>query len=171
MVLILVERSVWNLLEKKDVVQKSFRINKQDDIWLGYLAVKLGRSQNELVNIAIKMLLEDNKKWLFEYHLQSMYHNSIGPEHDDCNVKKRLGDTEVELIPYNVNPKANETLLKITYYKDDRSDEVTAEDTKSVYFGPGHDQRVIDALTEVFIPSLDKYPQIFKPIQYEEIDV
>lgn len=159
------------MLKKKDVVQKSFRIQKQNDIWLSYLAVKLERTQNELVNIAIKMLLEDNKKWLFEYYLQLIYMNSMGPDHDDCTVKKRFGDTEVELIPYNVNPEANETLLKITYYKDDKSDEVTAEDTKSVYCGPGYDSRVITALSEVFMPSLDKYPQIFTPIQYEEIDV
>lgn len=147
------------MLEKKDVVQKSFRITRQNDIWLGLLSAKLGRTQNELVNIAIKMLLDDNKKWFFEEFIKATFKI----EFDQVGIlEKRLADTEVKIKPYSVYPNGNVTEIYITYYKSDSSDEVISNKKVDVCFGPGHGSKIIYNLTEVFRETLAKYPYIMK---------
>ena len=51
------------MLEKKDVVQKSFRIDKKLDVALAKLSEILNRSQNELIDHAIRLLIRENEKW------------------------------------------------------------------------------------------------------------
>ena len=147
------------MLEKKDVVQKSFRIYKQNDIWLGLLAIKLGRTQNELVNIAIKMLLDDNKRWFFDEFIRATFEldfHEKGPYE-----KKRLGDISVEILPYYDNTE-NQTYINIRHYKDDMSDSVVEESTVKVEFGPGYEARLVEALVDIFEETLRKYPNIMK---------
>lgn len=147
------------MLEKKDVVQKSFRIHKQNDIWLSLLAAKLGRTQNELVNIAIKMLLDDNKQWFFEMFIESLFRSAISE--NGVMVKERLGDIEVEVIPINLTTR-NAAVLKLTFYEDDISDSGIKYEEQEVENGPGYHQRILQTLVSIFTPVLDKYPQIMK---------
>ena len=51
------------MLERKDIVQKSFRIDRKLDIALAELSEILNRSQNELIDHAIRLLIRENKKW------------------------------------------------------------------------------------------------------------
>lgn len=147
------------MLEKKDVVQKSFRIHKQNDIWLSLLAVKLGRTQNELVNIAIKMLLDDNKLWFFESFIEATF--SEGLSEKGIIVKKRLEDVAVEIIPINLS-KGNSAIFNITYYQDNESDCEIKTDKREIPNGPGYHSRMVQALVEIFKPTLERYPQIMK---------
>jgi len=147
-----------NMLKKKDVVQKSFRIHRQNDIWLGLLAAKLGRTQNELVNIAIKMLLEDNKKWFFEDFIEAEFKEAI--RENGVYIKKRLGNVEVGVTPYNLN-KTNSALLEMVYYEGESNDIINVGQ-QEVYFGPGYEARLRQALVEIFEPVLVEYPRIMK---------
>lgn len=52
------------MLNKKEIVQKSFRIDKNTDNKLKQLSVILNRRENELVNIALKSLIEEHKMLL-----------------------------------------------------------------------------------------------------------
>lgn len=148
------------MLEKKDVVQKSFRIHRQNDIWLGLLAAKLGRTQNELVNIAIKMLLEDNKKWFFEEFVKATF--GVNVLEDAKSAKRRLGDTEVTIIPYDSNPEGRHVSLNVTRYKDEISNMEECTYRIKVEFEPGYMHRVIDELTNIFEDTLVRYPDIMK---------
>lgn len=51
------------MLEKKELIQKSFRIDKKLDEALSELSKILNRSQNELVDYAIRLLIDKNKRW------------------------------------------------------------------------------------------------------------
>lgn len=151
------------MLDKKEVVQKSFRITKQNEIWLSLLAIKLGRTQNELVNFAIKMLLDDNKKWFFEEFIRSTFNiDSLEVRHNDIHEKKRLGDTEVEVVTYNEHAKGNGICLNITYYEDDLSNSVKNTDQVRIDFGPGYENRILSCLTNIFEETLNRYPKIMK---------
>lgn len=148
------------MLEKKDVVQKSFRVHRQNDIWLGLLAAKLGRTQNELVNIAIKMLLEDNKKWFFEEFIKSVF--EINALTDAVQVKRRLGDTEVEIVPCGIHLEGHFVCLNVTCYRDAQSNDVERTYSKKINIEPGYMNRVISELTNIFEETLVKYPDIMK---------
>jgi predicted DNA-binding protein len=50
-------------LNKKYVVQKSFRIDANLENDLELLSNVLGRTQNDLVNYALELLMKDNKEW------------------------------------------------------------------------------------------------------------
>lgn len=147
------------MLEKKDVVQKSFRIHKQNDIWLGLLALKLGRTQNELINIAIKMLLDDNKRWFFEIFIEATFREAISE--NGISVKVRLGDIEVEVFPINLTNK-NAAVLNIKYFEDDSGDREIRTDRQEIANGPGYNYRLTQALVSIFEPAFDRYPQIMK---------
>lgn len=54
------------VLRKKYVVQKSFRIDAKLERDLEFLSGKLGRPQNDLVNLSLEMLIHDNKQWFSE---------------------------------------------------------------------------------------------------------
>lgn len=54
------------MLDKKYVVQKSFRVDAKLERDLEQLSVKLNRPQNELVNFALEMLMQDNRLWFAE---------------------------------------------------------------------------------------------------------
>lgn len=149
------------MLDKKDVVQKSFRIAKQNDIWLGLLAIKLGRTQNELVNIAIKMLLDDNKKWFFEEFIESTFDLCAITDFQDVKYKKkRLGDIEAEIVPFNDIGRG--VYLNITYYDDDLCESVKDIAQIKIDFGPGYGNRIIRSLTDIFENTLNRYPKIMK---------
>ena len=54
------------MLSKKVTIQKSFRIEANMEHDLEFLAQKLNRPQNELVNVALNQLMLDNMEWFVE---------------------------------------------------------------------------------------------------------
>lgn len=148
----------WIMLEKKDVVQKSFRIHKQNDIWLGLLARKLDRTQNELVNHAIKMLLEDNKRWFFEDFIESHFRECTGDR--DKPLRRRIGDAEIEVIPFACNPEGRFTRLNFSYFENGFEKEATSTTTKKIDFAPGYDNRLLCNIADELMTVYERYPQI-----------
>ena len=144
------------MLEKKDVVQKSFRIHRQNDYWLGLLANKLGRTQNELINIAIEMLLDDNKRWFFDMFIEATFRAAINGH---VIMKDRLANIEVEIIPVDLTEK-NAATLNIIYYEDDISKSYIRTDKREIKNGPEYHRRLVQSLVDIFEPALEKYPKI-----------
>lgn len=60
-------------LNKKYVVQKSFRIDANLENDLELLSSVLGRPQNDLVNYALELLMKDNKQWFADNMLVEQF--------------------------------------------------------------------------------------------------
>ena len=66
------------MLEKKDLIQKSFRIDRKLDEALSELSKILNRSQNELIDYAIRLLIDQNKRWFAEGFVDEFYNEMPG---------------------------------------------------------------------------------------------
>ena len=65
------------MLERKDIVQKSFRIDRKLDIALAELSEILNRSQNELIDHAIRLLIRENKKWFSDKFVNEYFEKIV----------------------------------------------------------------------------------------------
>ena len=65
------------MLEKKDLIQKSFRIDRKLDEALSELSKILNRSQNELIDYAIRLLIDQNKRWFAEGFVDEFYNEMV----------------------------------------------------------------------------------------------
>lgn len=83
-------------LEKKYVVQKSFRIDAKLEKDLEALSVKLNRPQNDLANLALEMLMEDNKMWFAENILVDSCYEYFELNREKCHCE--IGNVTVDLI-------------------------------------------------------------------------
>lgn len=80
-------------LNKKYVVQKSFRIDANLEKDLEKLSEYLGRPQNELVNYSLELLMNDNKTWFAENMLVDWFTGYF----DGGKQKSEYKDENVEI--------------------------------------------------------------------------
>lgn len=83
-------------LEKKYVVQKSFRIDAKLEKDLEALSLKLNRPQNDLANLALEMLMEDNKMWFAENILVDGCYEYFELNRERCHCE--IGNVIIDLI-------------------------------------------------------------------------
>lgn len=83
-------------LEKKYVVQKSFRIDAKLERDLEALSLKLNRPQNDLANLALEMLMEDNKMWFAENILIDGCYEYFELNREKCHCE--IGNVIIDLI-------------------------------------------------------------------------
>lgn len=102
-------------LEKKYVVQKSFRIDAKLEKDLEALSNKLNRTQNDLANMALEMLMEDNRMWFAENILVDGCYEYFELNREKCHCE--IGNVVVDLI---VN-EDHSTTYSGKVYADDES--------------------------------------------------
>lgn len=82
------------MLEKKEAIQKTFRIDLKTNNNFELLSEILERTQNDLANIAIQDLLEENAIWLshniFVDYAFEFFENCNDSEFEIDNVKVRI---------------------------------------------------------------------------------
>lgn len=83
-------------LEKKYVVQKSFRIDAKLEKDLEALSLKLNRPQNDLANLALEMLMEDNKMWFAENILIDGCYEYFELNREECHCE--IGNVIIDLV-------------------------------------------------------------------------
>lgn len=89
------------IIRKKLQVQKSFRIDADMEKDLGILSQLTERSQNDLVNVAIKELLQDNKYYFLD--ISVLEHFEIEMENDKLTLEPfEMGGLRVE-VSYSDN--------------------------------------------------------------------
>lgn len=84
-------------VRKKNVVQKSFRIDQRVEADIALLAELTNRSQNDLVNSAIEEFLKDNGRWFVDNVIVEHYLPIFEYTGDDYNPVFKLGGVTVEL--------------------------------------------------------------------------
>lgn len=85
------------LVRKKNLVQKSFRIDQKLEFDIALLAELTNRSQNDLVNVAIEEFLKDNGKWFIENAIVEHYAPIFEYTGEDYNPIFKMGGVTVEL--------------------------------------------------------------------------
>lgn len=113
------------MLNKKYVVQKTFRIDSKVAEDLEVLSEILERTQNDLVNIAIEELLEKNKEWfsqniLIDYCFNYFYNSS--PVNEKIESKSIIDGKEEKIVidfSLDIN-KENNTILKYKIIENDK---------------------------------------------------
>lgn len=89
-------------LSKKYVVQKSFRIDAKLENDLELLAEKLGRTQNDLANLALEMLMQDNRVWFMENILVDSFYPIFEGSCEDYTVT--IADVMIRIyVDKNIN--------------------------------------------------------------------
>ena len=85
------------LVRKKNVVQKSFRIDQRVEADIALLAELTNRSQNDLVNSAIEEFLKDNGQWFVNNVIVEHYLPIFEYTGDDYEPIFKLDGVTVEL--------------------------------------------------------------------------
>mgnify|MGYP000892534026 CR=1 FL=1 len=85
------------LVRNKKQVQKSFRIDEDVERDLGLLSQITGRSQNELVNVALEELLQDNSIRFLNIAILEHYESEV--ENADEITPFILGGLEIQFSP------------------------------------------------------------------------
>lgn len=154
------------MLEKKDVVQKSFRIDKKLDIALSELADILNRSQNELVDYAIRLLIKENGKWFADAFVDEYYHKIF---HDFYKpLVEKINEYELIFEPYDYTSKEGAFIYLKKYYDNNKCVEVYKH---KVGNDPGSMAEISNALGEIAMILANEYPELKKRYNITTIDV
>ena len=116
------------MLPRKYIVQKSFRIDAGlcDD--LEKLSIHLNRSQNELVNFALKKLMQDNKFWFANFILEELAYDYLEAS---LNCSFKIANVTIDLIinkdftttfHYIIKHSENDIEEDTTIYQDTEED-------------------------------------------------
>ena len=154
------------MLEKKDLIQKSFRIDRKLDEALSELSKILNRSQNELIDYAIRLLIDQNNRWFAEGFVDEFYNEMV----DELYKAKSeiIEDFELRFIPYD-NQKREGAFLALYEYKNGIAPvEVLRVDVGNE---PGTHSKIKNALGEVALIIVKKYPELKRKYGIPDIDV
>lgn len=154
------------MLEKKDIVQKSFRIDRKLEAALSELAEILNRSQNELIDHAIRLLIRENKKWFADKFVNE-YFRKIVPD-----LYKPYSETinSVQLVfqPYDFIKGEGAFLILNEMEEDGGMKEIYR---CNVHNYPGTHSEIADALAEVGKILVKKYPELLEKYGIIDVDV
>lgn len=134
-------------LEKKYVVQKSFRLDAKLEKDLEALSNKLNRTQNDLVNLALEMLMEDNKMWFAENILVDNCFDYFELNREKCHCE--VGNIVIDII---VNDDCSTTYYGKVLSLDDGS--IVDEWTYIYQDKDGLDEQLKDSLRQVALRHL-----------------
>lgn len=95
------------MLEKKETVQKTFRLDSKVNYNFEKLSEILERTQNDLANVAIQNLLEENTEWLardiFVDYASDFFNNGR-------NISFTIDNISVDIV---IDESTNDILLTI----------------------------------------------------------
>lgn len=131
-----------NVLKKKGVVQKTFRIDYDVNKDFETLCDILERSQNDLANVAIQELLEDNKIWLAKNILveyaSDFFLNGSNVEFELCGIKVKIKYNKDESVDLRIEQKSTDgetTQTIIETYENDEDENIKKIMKKLRYYG------------------------------------
>lgn len=85
------------ILRKKNMVQKSFRIDQRLEFDLALLAELTNKSQNDLVNFALEEFLLNNAKWFIDNAIVEHYSPIFEYTGEDYEPRFKMDGVVVEL--------------------------------------------------------------------------
>lgn len=142
-------------LGKKYVVQKSFRIDSKLERDLEFLSEKLERPQNDLVNIALEMLIQDNKAWFAENIIVDDFYPVFEGTCEDLDVE--IGNVYVRIY---TNEKSN--TICVVKIKSDNG-EIIDECETEYEDEPEEFDKIKDFLRQTAIIHLINNSEIIEP--------
>lgn len=154
-----------SLLERKELIQKSFRIEKKLDEALSELSKILNRSQNELIDYAIRLLIEQNKGWFAEDFVGEYYHKIIDQLYEPKT--EMIKDYELSFLPYDYRTGKGAFLVLLEHVNEEIN-EVFREDVGN---DPGTNSRIKNALGKIALLIAKKYPELKEKYKISNIDV
>jgi predicted DNA-binding protein len=157
-ILIAIKGGVKMALGKKYVVQKSFRIDAKLERDLEYLSIKLGRPQNDLVNLSLEMLIHDNEAWFTENIIVDDFFPVFEGTCEDYEVE--IGNVYVRIYT-DMNSKDLDTVC-VGNVKSDNGEII--DKWKNVYKDdPDEFDKIKDFLRQIALIHLCDKPEIIKP--------
>ena len=154
------------MLEKKELVQKSFRIAKNLDSALLSLSKILNRSQNDLIEHAIRLLLKENEAWFANEFIDEYYHKIF--ENLYASFIEKIYTFELFFNPYNFQKKEGAYLILFEYDKDNESQEVFKMDVGN---SPRTSENLVKGLGEIATIIIKKHPEIKEKYNIKSFDV
>lgn len=150
----------WSMaLTKKEVVQKSYRIDKELEQSLEKLSKILNRSQNDLVNYALKLLFEDNKNWFFKDYIEEVA-KELAYSSSENNVY--IGNYEF------IFQKGDPCHLIVKEMKNKECINMSSFD---IYFGPGMVWEVKKCMINTLKNLYEKTPDFLDSYIYKHIKI
>ena len=154
------------MLERKHIVQKSFRIDRKLDIALAELSEILNRSQNELIDHAIRLLIRENKKWFSDKFVNEYFEKIVPNLYEPyCEI---INNTQLIFQPYDFSKGEGAFLILNEIGEDGTMKEIYR---CNVHNYPGTHSEIANALAEVGKILGKKYPGLQKKYGIIDIDV
>ena len=154
------------MLERKDLIQKSFRIDKKLDEALAELSSILNRSQNELIDVAIRLLLKENQNWFTDGFVNEYYYKIVDELYKPNLF--RIKDYEMRFQPYDSSSRKGAYLI-LNEIK--ASGDVVETFVSIVDNDPGTHERIKNSLREIAKIIVKKYPELKKRYGISDVDV
>lgn len=155
-----------NLLDKREIVQKSFRIDKKLDIALSELSSILNRSQNELIDFAIRLLIKENGRWFGEKFVDEYYNKINNNIYEPYSEK--INDLELLFKPFDFSTREGAFLILNENEKNGNTKEIYR---CNVHNYPGTNGEIANSLGEIAKIVGRKYPELQEKYNIVDIDV
>ncbi len=146
-------------LIKKEVVQKTYRIDKELEQSLERLSKILNRSQNDLVNYALKLLFIDNEKWFFEDYVKEIATKLV-----NCNDDSSIYVGDYEFIFQNGRPCH-------LIIKEMKNKECVTMNSFDIVYEPGMIYEVRRHITHILEKLYEKKPNFIDDYIYKHIEI
>lgn len=154
------------MLDKKEVVQKSLRIDSKLDEALTELASILNRSQNELIDYAIRKLILDNRVW-FAGEFVEEYYNKINKSFYTV-FEENIYSYKLSFIPYDFVTKSGG---KLVLSKSDNENDYEVVQEFDIDNSPISSMQLKEGLAEIIKIMIKKHPELKEKYKIKEIDV
>lgn len=152
------------MLEKKEVVQKSLRIDSKLDEALTELASILNRSQNELIDYAIRKLILDNQEWFTDEFIKE-YYDKINKSFYSA-FEENILSFKLSFIPCNIT---SNTDGKLVLSNSENDYEIIQE--YDIENSPVSSSQLKRGLSEIIKIMIKKHPELKEKYRIKEIDV
>lgn len=119
------------LIRKKNLVQKSFRLDQRLEYDIALLAELTNRSQNDLVNLAIEEFLQDNGSWFIENAIVEHYSPIFTYTGEEYDSLFKMDGVTVELRDEEGFYKVHHTVNKDNVIVEDYIKEIALSDDRA----------------------------------------
>lgn len=153
------------MLDKKEVVQKSLRIDSKLDEALTELATILNRSQNELIEHAIRNLIMENQVWFADDFVKE-YYDKIHSLYSA--FEENILSYKLVYIPYDFTSKSGGILVLKKLENGNDYETVREFDIGN---NPGSPTRLKKGLAEIIRIMIATHPELKEKYRIKEIGV
>lgn len=153
------------MLEKKEVVQKSLRIDSKLDEALNELASILNRSQNELIEHAIRKLIVENQVWFADDFVKE-YYDKIHSLY--TAFEENILSFKLVFIPYDFTTRSGG---KLVLKNSENGNDYEIVQEFDIGNNPGSPTCLKKGLAEIIRIMIKKHPELKEKYRIKEIDV